>query len=77
MSTATELLAKYLAAEAAVLEGKEVRFQDRMVRQEDLLWIQRERRALEQRVANEQAAASGVPTIGGLTFARARFDGCD
>lgn len=75
MTTAADMLAKYLAAEAAVLDGKEVRFQDRMVRLEDLEWIQKGRREWESKVAAEQSAAAGAPRIGGLTFSQARFDG--
>lgn len=76
MTIATDMLAKYLAAEAAVLDGKEVRFLDRSVRMEDLEWIQKGRREWESKVSTESAAAAGAPRIGGLTFSRARFDGC-
>lgn len=75
VSTATDMLAKYLQAEADILAGKEVRFADRMLRLEDLAEIRAGRKEWERRVAGESNAAAGVPTIGGLTFSRARFDG--
>jgi len=74
MSTATDMLAAYLDAEAAVLAGKEVRFQDRMLRREDLPEIRAGRREWEQRVAAESATAAGAPTIGGVRFSVARMD---
>ncbi len=71
MSTATEMLAKYLAAEAALLVGKEVSFGDRRLRREDLAEIRAGRREWESRIAAEQRAANGVPSI---TLLRARMD---
>lgn len=76
MTTATDMLAKYLEAEAAILDGKEVRLADRMVRLEDLEWVQKGRREWESKVSSEQARAAGVQRVGGLTFSLARFDGC-
>lgn len=74
MSTATDMLAAYLAAEAAVLAGKEVRFQDRMLRREDLPEIRAGRREWEQRAAAEAAVGAGSSTIGGVRFSVARMD---
>ena len=74
MSTASDMLAAYLAAEASVLAGKEVRFQDRMLRREDLPEIRAGRREWAQRVAAEQASAARAPTIGGVRFSVARMD---
>jgi len=74
MSTATDMVAAYIAAETAILAGKEVRFQDRMVRREDLPEIRAGRREWEQRVAAESATAAGAPTIGGVRFSVARMD---
>ncbi len=71
MSNATEMLAKYLAAESALLEGKEVSFGDRRLRREDLAEIRAGRLEWERRVANEQASASGVSSI---RFSVARMD---
>lgn len=76
MTTATDMLAKYLEAEAAILDGKEVRLADRMVRLEDLEWVQKGRREWESKVSSEQAQAAGAQRVGGLSFSRARFDGC-
>lgn len=74
MSTATDMVAAYIAAETAILAGKEVRLQDRMVRREDLPEIRAGRREWEQRVAAEQASAARAPTIGGVRFSVARMD---
>lgn len=71
MSTATEMLAKYLAAEAALLAGKEVAFGDRRLRHEDLPEIRAGRREWESRVSAEQRVADGAPSI---TLLRARMD---
>lgn len=75
MSTATDMLQKYLAAEAALLEGKEVRLGERLLKMEDLPAIIAGRKEWEQRVANESAKAKGAPRIGGMTFAVANFSG--
>ena len=75
MSTATDMLAQYLAAEAALLTGKEVRFGDRWLRREDLPEIRAGRREWETRVHGEAAVAAGSPTIGGVRFSVARIDG--
>lgn len=74
MSTATDMLAAYLAAETDVLLGKEARVGDRSFRYEDLPEIRKGRQEWEARVRAEQAAARGAPTIGGLGFAVARMD---
>ena len=71
MSQATEMLALYVAAEQAVLEGKEARLADRMLRLEDLAEIREGRQEWERRVAGEQASAAGVSSLG---FSLARFD---
>lgn len=73
MTTATDMLAKYLAAEAAVLEGKEVSLGDRKLRMEDLNMITSGRKEWEQRVAREQAVAGRAPSFGGLSFSLANF----
>lgn len=79
MPTPAEMLQAYHTAELAILAGKETRLQingtDRMLRQEDLQWVQAGRREWERKVATADARAAGRPTIGGLGFAVARLDG--
>ena len=53
MSTASDLLALYLAAEAKILSGQSTRMGDRMLTMADLAAVQAERRALERRVQGE------------------------
>lgn len=72
-------LAQYVAAEEAVLQGKEVRYSppnggaERVWRSEDLQQIRAGRQEWERKVAELQAAASGVPTLGGVRFGVASF----
>jgi len=73
MSTATDMLAFYLAAEQAILQGKEFRSGDRMFRQEDLAEVRAGRKEWEAKVSAEQAAKARVPSVGGLRMSRARF----
>lgn len=73
MTIATDMLAKYLAAEAAILEGKEVKLGDRTLRMEDLGEVITGRKEWQQAVSRETAAAKRAPSIGGLSFALARF----
>lgn len=75
MSQATEMLDKYLTAEAALLEGKEARFGDRSLKMEDLESIRAGRIEWERRVSAETARAAGARSIGGLSFATARMNG--
>lgn len=75
MSTATEMLAKYLAAETAVLEGKDVTFGNRRLSMADLTDIQNGRKEWERRVAEESARLNKTPRIGGLTMSVASFSG--
>ena len=75
MSTAATMYAAYLAAETAILEGKEARIGDRMVRLEDLAEVRKGRQEWESRVNAETLRAARAPTIGGLSFAVARLDG--
>lgn len=75
MTTATDMLDKYLKAEAAILEGKEVRFGERTLRMEDLDMVQKGRLEWERRVAAENASAIGSrPTFGGTGFSVANFN---
>jgi hypothetical protein len=59
MSTATEMLQKYLDAEAALLEGKEVRFGNRLLTMENLGEIRKGRQEWEQRISGEAGRAAG------------------
>lgn len=73
MTTATDMLAAYLAAEAAVLQGKEARVGDRSYKSEDLPAIREGRKEWEARVSAELGRANKVATIGGLSFSHARL----
>lgn len=74
MTTATDMVAAYLAAETAILQGKEVRlggaFGERMLRMEDLSAVRAGRIEWERRVAAEAADATtaAATRIGGLSF---------
>lgn len=77
--TPAAMLASYLEAELALLQGKTVRFNDgaidRMVTMEDLEWVQKGRREWQAKVDAATMRARGLPTIGGLGFSVARLDG--
>jgi hypothetical protein len=79
MSTATERLARYIAAETSILTGQEVRMDlgDRggykMLRMADLETVRQVIKDLQAEIRAEQGAASGVPTIGGLGYALANL----
>lgn len=79
MTTAAEMYDAYLTAEQAILLGKEARLSingtDRLLRHEDLQWVQAGRREWERKAAQASAAATGRPTFGGLGYALARFNG--
>lgn len=74
MTTATDMLAKYMAAESAVLEGKDVSFGDRRLSMVDLPQIIAGRKEWEQRAAAESAKANSAPTIGGMEIKVANFN---
>lgn len=71
MSTATEMVAKYLEAEAALLLGKSVSFNDRTLTSENLAEIRKGRQEWERRAAAESNRGA---TFGGLSYSVARFD---
>lgn len=75
MSTATDMLAQYLAAEAAVLQGQDVSINGRRLSMADLEQVRAGRKEWEARVAAETAAAAGASTVGGITFSLARLSG--
>ena len=70
--TPQQMLDAYMAAEMAVLSGKEVRLSingvDRVLRREDLDMIRAGRQEWERKVADQAAIASRRPSIGGLGF---------
>lgn len=72
---AAQMRDKYLEAETGLLEGKEVRLGDRLLRMEDLEQIRAGRKEWEQRAANESASVTRAPKIGGLAYAVANFSG--
>jgi hypothetical protein len=59
MSTATDMLQKYIDAEAAILTGQSVRFGERLLTRADLDMVQSGRREWERKVAVENRLASG------------------
>jgi hypothetical protein len=81
MTIATDMLAKYIAAEQAILEGKEVRGPDgRSLKMEDLEAVRAGRKEWEDKVAQETAAGQStgnqatVGSIGGRGFSLARMN---
>lgn len=60
MSTASDLLAKYLEAEEAILSGQSYTIGDRVVTRADLEKVKTEREKLERRVASEDRVSSGL-----------------
>ncbi len=64
MTTATDMLAKYIDAEAAILDGQTVRFRDhsgadRMLTRANLVEVQNGRKDWERRVNAETRIAAG------------------
>lgn len=74
MSTATDMLAAYLAAESAVLLGKQATIGGRSFSYENLAEIRAGRKEWEQRVAAENANAVSAPTFGGMGYTLGRMD---
>lgn len=74
MSTATDMLAAYLAAESAVLQGKQATIGGRTFSYENLAEIRDGRKEWEQRVASESASGVGAPTFGGISYTLGRMD---
>lgn len=66
--TAQEMLDKYLDAEAAVLEGKEINFNGRKLVRADLPQIIAGRKEWERRVNAQAAAARGNQGYSLATF---------
>lgn len=63
MSTANDMLQKYIAAETAILQGQEMRFDGRMLRRADLDFIQKGRLYWQRIVDGENRLASGQSSI--------------
>lgn len=59
MTTATDMLQKYIDAEAAILDGQIVRFGERQLTRANLIEVQNGRKDWERRVAAEQRIAQG------------------
>jgi hypothetical protein len=74
MTTATDMLAAYILAETAILQGKEATIGDRKLRFEDLAEIRKGRQEWEAKVSSESASAAKSPSIGGLRFSTFRLD---
>lgn len=72
MTQATDMLAAYLAAETAILQGKDISFNGRRCTMEDLPAIRAGRQEWEARASAEQSRqrSSGLGRFG-----VARFDG--
>jgi hypothetical protein len=79
LAEAQAMLAKYIEAESAVLEGKSIRLGtggtgiDRQWTSEDLPEIRRGRQEWERKVAALQSSAAGVARLGGVGFSVASF----
>lgn len=59
MSTNATLLAKYLAAEEAILDGQSYSHNGRSLTLADLRWVQAERRRLQKVVDTENGTSGG------------------
>ncbi len=77
LEDAQAMVSAYLAAETAILLGKEVRIGgsgiDRSFRHEDLPEIRAGRKEWEGRVTALQQTASSTPAFGGRAFSLADF----
>ncbi len=77
LAEAQSMVAAYLAAEQAILQGKEVRLGgsgvDRFLRHEDLQMVRQGRQEWERRVTTLQASAAAAPSFGGLGYSVADF----
>jgi hypothetical protein len=73
MSTATDMLAHYLAAEAAILRGQKYRWGDRELTRADLAQVQAGRREWERKAAAEARGGGPVgvryANLGGVPMA--------
>lgn len=67
MSNATEMLAFYMSAEKAILQGQSVRYGERYLSRANLLEVQNGRRDWERRVNAENRTAAGGGSLRYLT----------
>lgn len=74
MTVASQMVAKYLDAETNLLLGKSVSFGGRTLTVENLAEIRKGRQEWERRAASELSTG---PSVGGLGYSVARFDGCE
>lgn len=74
MSTATDMYAAYLAAETAILQGKDVSFNGRRVTMEDLDAVRKGRQEWEAKARAEQQPAGRHGGMG--NYAVASFHDC-
>lgn len=72
MSLATDMLAAYVAAELAVLDGQAYTMNGRSLSMANLEEIRRGRAEWEARAGAEKGRAAGVPTLGGLNITHGR-----
>jgi hypothetical protein len=81
LAQALAMVAKYLEAETALLEGKQVRLSaqgggaDRVWISEDLPELRKGRMEWERRAAELQRQAAGAPSFGGISYSLADFSG--
>lgn len=77
LAQAQTLLDQYIAAETAVLEGKEIAIgtggTDRRWKSEDLAEIRKGRQEWQATVNALTARAAATPTFGGIRYSRASF----
>lgn len=78
LTQAQTILDQYIAAETAVLEGKEISFatggSDRRWRSEDLAEIRKGRQEWQNTVNSLTARTTATPTFGGTGYSLARFN---
>lgn len=72
MTTATDMLAAYIAAETAVLSGQSYNMGGRSLSMANLAEIREGRAEWQARVGTEKARAAKVPTLGGLNITHGR-----
>ncbi len=63
MTTATEMLDKYITAEANILDGQIVRWNERILTRANLAEVQQGRKDWERRVASEARIANSGSSI--------------
>lgn len=72
MTTATDMLALYLAAETAVLDGQAFTMGSRSLTMANLAEIRRGRTEWEAKVGAEKARIAKIPTLGGFNIKHGR-----